>query len=174
MRSLITLLIAALALNIAAGTAVASCLVESVAQHAERADLIAYGRLNGDRFEIRGVLKGSASGTITVRLGPEKGAVTSVDYMTIDGIDQTLYLWLEDGEYVTNSCSGSHPDLPTAEERAFFGIGSVDSANGGSGGQAGGTGGAAASVGMALLLTAAGLAALAAIALMRNRVEPAR
>lgn len=147
MRSLIALIFTALALNLAAGSAVASCLVESVAEHAQRAELIAYGRLNGDQFEIRQVLKGTGSGTITVRLGPEKGAITSVDYMTVDGTDNTLYLWLEDGEWVTNSCSGSHPGMPTSEEREFFELGtdgevwtmggSVDDIGGGSAQSAG-------------------------------------
>lgn len=143
MRSLIVLLFTALALNLAASFAAASCRAESISERAQRADVIAYGRLNGDRFEIRQVLKGSASGTIQVRLQAEKGVVTSVDYMPADGTDQTLYLRLEDGEYVTDACSGSHTGMPDAEERAFFGLnddaafwtmgGSVDDVAGGNG-----------------------------------------
>lgn len=143
MRSLIILLFVALTLNLVASFAAASCRAESISERAQRADLIAYGRLNGDRFEIRQVLKGSASGTIVVRFGPEKGVVTSVDYTAVDGTDQTLYLRLDDGEYVTDSCSGSHTGMPDAEERAFFELndeaafwtmgGSVDDVAGGNG-----------------------------------------
>lgn len=175
MRSLIALILTALALNLAAGSAVASCLVESVADQAQRAELIAYGRLNGDRFEIRQVLKGTGSGTITVRLGPEKGAITSIDYMTADGTDNTLYLWLEDGEWVTNSCSGSHPGAPTPEEREYFELGTEGevwtmgggSANDVTGGTGQLDGGATASTSSTLVLgglAALALASLAAIA----------
>jgi hypothetical protein len=179
MRSLIALIFTALALNLAASFAAASCLAESVAEHAQRAELIAYGRLNGDRFEIRQVLKGTGSGTITVRLGPQKGAVTSVDYMTVDGTDNTLYLWLEDGEWVTNSCSGSHPGVPTPEERELFALGTdgeVWTMGGGSADDVGGgsgqlDGNVTASISNAVLfggLAAVALAAIAAVSRLRR------
>lgn len=180
MRSLIILLLAALTLNLVASFAAASCLAESISERAQRADLIAYGRLNGDRFEIRQVLKGSATGTIVVRLGPEKGVVTSVDYTAADGTDQTLYLRLEDGEYVTDSCSGSHTGMPDAEERAFFELndeaafwtmgGSVDDVAGGNGQLDGNVNASTSTVvlGGLAALALASLAAIAAIVRLRR------
>jgi hypothetical protein len=173
MRSLILLLYATLLLNLFAGAAAAMCLPLTQSERAERADLIVYGRLNGDRLEIRQVLKGSAKGTIVVRFGPEKGAVTSVDYIAVDGTDQTLYLRLEDGEYVTDSCSGSHTGMPDAEERAFFGLndeaafwtmggGTVDQVDNNTGGPDSGQ-----TTGLTLALAALGLGGLALIAGLR-------
>ena len=173
MRSLILLLYATLLLNLFAGAAAAMCLPLTQAERAERADLIVYGRLNGDRLEIRQVLKGSATGTIVVRFGPEKGAVTSVDYIAVDGTDQTLYLRLEDGEYVTDSCSGSHTGMPDAEERAFFGLndeaafwtmgGPVDEV-GGNATDSGTDAGSVQTTGLLLAVSALGIGALALVA----------
>ncbi|HVS66302.1 MAG TPA: hypothetical protein VMT85_22680, partial [Thermoanaerobaculia bacterium] len=163
-----------------ASLAAASCLAESISERAQRADLIAYGRLNGDRFEIRQVLKGSASGTIQVRLQAEKGVVTSVDYMPADGTDQTLYLRLENGEYVTDACSGSHTGMPDAEERAFFGLsdeaafwtmgGGVDEVGGSGSGSGTDSGTGSASVqttGLLLAVSALGIGALGLVAVRR-------
>lgn len=173
MRALFIVLIATLGLNLGTTFAQASCFAdEPLADKAARADLIAYGRLNGDQFAIRQVLKGSASGVITVQLGPEKGVITSIDYMTVDGTDNVLYLRLVDGAYVTDACSGSHVGMATEDERSFFGLGTdgeVWTMDGGSGQVDGVTSFGLDQAGtLAVALVALAAAALAAITALRT------
>ena len=107
-RSLVVLLIAALGLNLAASLAQASCAPQTLAEQAERADVVAFGNVSGSSFHVREALKGQVPATIQVRFGEGgPGIVTSVDYTATNG-DHTLYLRRDGSEYATNACSGSH------------------------------------------------------------------
>ena len=120
MRSLVVLLIAALGLNLAASLAQASCAPQTLAEQAERADVVAFGNVSGSSFHVREALKGQVPATIQVRFGEGgPGVITSVDYTATNG-DHTLYLRRDGATYATNACSGSHEGAPTAEERALF------------------------------------------------------
>lgn len=170
MRVVVALLLAVLMLNMATGFAAASCRPPVLAEQAERANLVAFGHLSGDRLAIRQVLKGQASETIQVRLRPERNVVTSVDYMPKDDTDQTLYLRRDGSEYVTDACSGSHEGAPTAEERAFFGVGEPPVATGG---EATTDIGVAASTGLVLALAALAVSAFALFVVLRSRRKAA-
>lgn len=161
MRTLMAVVLAAVSLHLGAATAEASCIQQTLAEQAERADVVAFGRVSGNSFEIRQVLKGQAGGTVQVRFGEGgPGVVTSVDYMNEPG-DHTLYLRRDGSGYATNACSGSHPGVPTGDERAFFGAGEVATSDGGSAASGG-------PVGLAAGLIAASLVALALIKLRRR------
>lgn len=166
MRTLVALLLAVLGLNMAAGFADASCIQQTLAEQAERADVVAFGRVSGSSFEIHQVLKGQASGTIQVRFGEGgPGVVTSVDYMATNG-DHTLYLERDGAAYSTNACSGSHQGVPTAEERAYLGVGEAPVTTSGGAVPAGGVVG---STGLILALSAIAVGAFALFVILRSR-----
>lgn len=168
MRYFVAILLAAVSLQLGSGTADASCLQQTLTEHAQRAEVVAFGTVSAGSFEIKQVLKGEASGTVQVRFGEGGGVVTSIDYMHEDG-EHTLYLTRDGSGYATNACTGSHPGVPTAEERAFFGAGEVTS--GGTASGATETSGAVttyAPIALAAALLAAGLVALALIKLRRG------
>lgn len=119
MRGLLALLFAVVALNLAAVGAAASCLPSHLPEQAERAELVVFGVYEDGKLEVRKVLKGSAGGTIVVRLGPSDH-VTSIDHYAENGSQQTLYLRSQDGIWVTDQCSGSHAGPPTREELDHF------------------------------------------------------
>lgn len=124
-------------------TALGSCIQQTVAEQAERADAVVYARVSGfegapggppGRFafvQVERVLKGSTYARIGVGVGPgsEGGgisgpAATSIDYQMERGTDHTLYLkQTAPAGFTTDACSGSHPGPPTAEEERLFGPG---------------------------------------------------
>jgi len=169
MRSLLVALIAALALNVGAASAEASCIQQTLAEQDQRAEVVAFGRVNGSSFEVRQVLKGQASGTIQVRFGAgPPGVFTSVDYMPANGTDHTLYLRKDAGEWATDACSGSHRGAPTAEERVFYNVSEVATGGTASSGETH-TAGPALSLGPAALVVALAATAIVAIAILRGR-----
>ncbi len=119
--------------------ALASCLQESIADQAARAEVIAINTITETRqtfvaasgvirFRPERVLKGSLSREVQVYLGPTHGgAITSVDYSAVTrGERQTLYLRaVDDGSYETNACSGSHAGGTTADEEKALGKGTL-------------------------------------------------
>ena len=142
------LLVASLVITASAlaGTvAVASCAQTSLAEQGARAQVIVVGTVVETRqtfiaaggvirFRPERVLKGTLTSVVQVYLGPSRGGngVTSVDYAAVvRGEQHTLYLRaVSDGSYETDSCSGSHPGGPTADEERMFGAGvSVAAAN---------------------------------------------
>jgi hypothetical protein len=141
-RVLAASLVVGLASLTTATGALASCIQQTLAEQAERADAIVYGRVTGmegppgipARFvfvDVERVLKGSVVAQIGVAIGPgAEGGVssaptaTSVDYPMDRGTDHTLYLkQTAPAGYETNACSGSHPGPPTADEERLFGAG---------------------------------------------------
>ncbi len=124
--SLFLLVLAAAAMVLAAAPARASCVPPVPADQIARAEVIAFGRVTGvDRgagtvaFQALTVYKGDPGGApITVQIGPGPrtfGGATSVDYRADPG-DHLLYLRKQDGAFVTDDCSGSHPGPATADE----------------------------------------------------------
>jgi preprotein translocase subunit Sec61beta len=119
--------------------ALASCVQETAADQAARADVIVAGTVTETRqtfaaasgvirFLPERVLKGTLAHEVQVYLGPTRGgAVTSVDYTAVGrGELHTLYLRaVDDGSYETNACSGSHAGAPTANEEKLLGAGTV-------------------------------------------------
>jgi hypothetical protein len=117
----------------------ASCVQETVADQAARAEVIAMGTVTQTRqtfvaasgvigFRPERVLKGSLSRDIQVYLGPTHGgAVTSVDYTAVvKGELHTLYLRaVDDGSYETSACSGSHTGALTVDEERLLGTGTI-------------------------------------------------
>lgn len=136
-------ILALLLLLTGARPALASCAPPaSVAENAERAEAVIYGTVTGQAsgsvtLRVDSVLKGSASQTLTVFVGPGRGSgggqtvMTSVDYDAPLGTSHVLYLIRgEDGQLETNACIGSHAGAPTANETAHFGPGTAPTAAG--------------------------------------------
>lgn len=121
--------------------AVASCAQSTPAEQGARAQVIVVGTVVETRqtffgaaggvirFRPERVLKGTLTSVVQVYLGPSRGGngVTSVDYTAVvRGEQHTLYLRpVDDGSYETDSCSGSHPGGPTADEERAFGAGTL-------------------------------------------------
>lgn len=137
--------LAALAVLLTAPSpALASCLRQTTAEQVARAEVIVYGTVTETRqtfvaaggvirFRPERVLKGTLTREVEVFLGPTHGgATTSVDYTAvIRGEGHTLYLRsVADGSFETDSCSGSHVGLPTAEEQQLLGPGTLVAAAG--------------------------------------------
>ncbi|MDQ2951967.1 MAG: hypothetical protein M3R54_06860 [Chloroflexota bacterium] len=137
-RALIAALLVVGAAPFTGALAVASCAPSNPAEQAARAEVIAVGTVVETRqtfiaaggvirFRPERVLKGTLTSVVQVYLGPSRGGngVTSVDYTAVArGEQHTLYLRaVSDGSYETDSCSGSHPGGPTAEEERAFGAG---------------------------------------------------
>lgn len=144
LRALAACVLAVSGLAVAAAPMLASCLGPvSIQDYAARADAVVYGEVVGFEgppggppsrfaiFHVQRVLRGSATATIGVGIGPEAeggpgtGPVaTSVDYQVRVSTDHTLYLRRQGPSgFSTDACSGSHPGRPTPEEDAFFGKG---------------------------------------------------
>lgn len=166
MRALFAVLLAAVSLHLGAATAEASCRQQTLAEQAERAEVVAFGRVNGSTFQVREVLKGQVPQTIQVRFGAgPPGVLTSVDYMPANGTDHTLYLRTEAGAYLTDACSGSHRGAPTTGEREYFtGGGTITST-----GSDFGVGFAVDPLPAALIAAGLTTLALAAVRLVRRR-----
>ena len=137
-RVLLVALLVTAWLPFGGAVAVASCAQSTPAEQASRAEVIAVGTVvearqtlvaagGVIRFRPERVLKGTLTSVVQVYLGPSHGGngVTSVDYTAVvRGEQHTLYLrTVSDGSYETDSCSGSHPGGPTAEEERAFGAG---------------------------------------------------
>ena len=133
----VALLLAAALLGAVPTAALASCVRETTADQAARAQVVAVGVVTGTRqtfvaaggviqFRPERVLKGTLTGEVQVYLGPSHGgAITSVDYTAVvRGERHTLYLRATtDGSYETDSCSGSHAGDATATEESTLGKG---------------------------------------------------
>lgn len=156
----------------------------SVAENAARAELVVYGTVtsatNGAAtIQVERVLKGSATSTMTVWLGPSRGGsggttvATSVDYSATAGVAHVLYLIRgSDGQLETNDCVGSHEGAPTVEEQTFFGAGTPPTAGGATAAPASGPLPVQipAAAGSAAVITLATLALGAALLLWRMRI----
>jgi hypothetical protein len=151
--------------------ALASCVQETGADQAARAEVIAMGTVTETRqtfvaasgvigFRPERVLKGTLSRDIQVYLGPTHGgAVTSVDYTAVvKGERHTLYLRaVDDGSYETSACSGSHAGALTLDEERLLGTGTIVTVT------------PADTVSPAIVVTIAALLALTAAILLRAR-----
>ena len=133
MRQLLTLAVLILAsFSALAQPAAASCVESDLAAQIARADVIAAGRVTSVGsgggplvFQPVTIFKGALEGgPVTVANGPSAGAATSVDYRATAG-DHVLYLNGSGRTFSTNSCSGSHVGVPTAEEVRLLGSGSA-------------------------------------------------
>ncbi|MEP6693789.1 MAG: hypothetical protein ABJB39_04025 [Chloroflexota bacterium] len=136
---LLVLVLALIGASIGSSPALASCVQMSVAERAGLAEVVVYGTVTETRqtfapasgvigFRPERFLKGTLPGEVQIYLGPTKGgAITSVDYQAAQrGEAHTLYLRSSDqGAWLTDACSGSHPGAPTPEETAFFGTGTA-------------------------------------------------
>ena len=120
--------------------AIASCAQLDIAAQVAGADVVVVGTVSETRqtfaaasgvikFHPERLLKGTLTKEVQVYLGPTHGGngVTSVDYTAVvRGERHTLYLRdAGDGSYETNSCSGSHVGVPTAEEEQLLGAGTT-------------------------------------------------
>jgi hypothetical protein len=121
--------LAVLLLALLPAPANASCAPLSEAERAERAEVIAYGRVTAEArtnrtyytVVLEQVFKGEPPNPIVIQ-GP--GQVTSVDYSLPVDSDHTLYLKRNSkGYYTTDACAGSHPGRPTAAEAKLLGEG---------------------------------------------------
>ncbi len=138
-RLLASLVVALAGLAAAPAPALASCVEQTLSEHAARAEVIVYGTVTETRqtfvaaggvirFLPQRVLKGTLAREVEVNLGPTHGGPpTSVDYTAvIRGEGHTLYLRsLGDGSYETDACSGSHPGAPTPDEEKLLGTGTL-------------------------------------------------
>ncbi len=130
----------AFALPFGGSVAIASCVQQDLATQIAGAETIAVGTVTETRqsfvaaggvikFRPERLLKGGLTKEVQVYLGPTHGGngVTSVDYTAVvRGERHTLYLRdAGDGSYETNSCSGSHAGVPTAEEEKLLGAGTT-------------------------------------------------
>ncbi len=139
-RALLTAFAFAFALPLGGTVALASCAQLDLAAQIAGADVVVVGTVTQTRqtFVAAGgviklhperLLKGTLTKEVQVYLGPTHGGngVTSVDYTAVvRGERHTLYLRdAGDGSYETNSCSGSHVGVPTAEEEKLLGTGTT-------------------------------------------------
>ena len=139
-HALLTAFALAFALPLGAGVAIASCAQLDLAAQVAGADVVVVGTISETRqtfaaaggvirFHPERLLKGTLSKEVQVYLGPTHGGngATSVDYTAVvRGERHTLYLRdAGDGSYETNSCSGSHIGVPTAEEEKLLGAGTT-------------------------------------------------
>ena len=139
-RVLLTVFALAFAMPLGASVAIASCAQLDLAAQVAGAEVVVVGTVSETRqtfaaaggvikFRPERMLKGTLTKEVQVYLGPTHGGngVTSVDYTAVvRGERHTLYLRdAGDGSYETNSCSGSHPGAPTADEEKLLGAGTV-------------------------------------------------